>query len=173
MKWILKPSDPNTVIRVPEQTTKDYKKPNRWPTRKIPQTWWRKTLAGLNCIERCILISLSFYGTDKPTPYRLAKELKIKWETADKWLKILKEKGFLEGDKAYKYPLSGSWGFIGSTWWEKTLFGLDVYERCLLISARVAGKWKPSQLFFAKELKMNPKTVRKHLKILKKRGLWG
>ncbi|GAH99820.1 unnamed protein product, partial [marine sediment metagenome] len=129
--------------------------------------------AELNCYEKCILISLNFYGSEKPTPYRLAKELKMKWETADKWLKSVKEKGFLEGDRAYRYPTSGSWAFIGRKWWEETLFGLDVYERCLLISDRVAGKWKPSQLFFAKELKIDPKTVRIHLRILKKSGLWG
>ena len=170
MIWIPKPGDPGSVIWIPEQKTEDYKGPKRWPSRKIPQSWWRKTLHGLRPIEKCLLISLSLYRTEKPTPYGLKKELKIKWETADKWLKILKEKGFLEGEKAYRLPGGDSWGYIGSKWWHETLFGMPLIERCILISIRIAGKMKVTQVFLEKELTTTRKTIRKHVKILAKRG---
>jgi len=62
---------------------------------RIPQKWWRKELSGLKPIERCLLISLMVWGEIKPSTRKLAKELNIKWETAQKWLKRLRQKNFI------------------------------------------------------------------------------
>ena len=62
---------------------------------RIPEKWWRRALAGLKPIERCILISLRVWGPTRPTKSQLARELHTTRYTIIKYLKILKGKGLV------------------------------------------------------------------------------
>lgn len=61
----------------------------------IPQKWWRGELKGLKCIERCLLISLRVWNQIRPSKSQLARELGVSRNSVVKYLKKLKEKGFL------------------------------------------------------------------------------
>jgi len=69
---------------------------------RIPEKWWRGALSGLRPIERCLLVSLRVWGHVVPSTNKLAKELGIKWETADKGLKSLRKKGYIPSPKSEK-----------------------------------------------------------------------
>jgi len=71
------------------------KEPKRDYWVRVPQHWWRNALAGLNPVERCIMVSLRIWGARKPTKSQLARELNTTRWTIIKYLKILKKKGFL------------------------------------------------------------------------------
>ena len=62
------------------------------------------------------------------------------------------------------------WVRIPQKWWRKTLQGLKPIERCILISLRIAGAKNPSIAWLARELTTTRDTVRKYLKILRKKG---
>lgn len=66
---------------------------------------------------------------------------------------------------------SGYWVRVPEKWWRGALSGLKPIERCILVSLRVWGARKPSQSRLARELNTTRKTIRKYLKILKKKGL--
>jgi hypothetical protein len=82
-------------------------------------------------------------------------------------VRIIKEKG----DEGYKKPEGGYWVRIPEKWWRVALHGLKPIERCILISLRVAGAWKPNKSHLARELDTTRHTIIKYLKILKKKGL--
>ncbi len=62
---------------------------------KIPQKWWRIALKGLKPIERCLLISLRVWGAIRPSKSKLARELGVSRNSVVKYLKKLREKGYL------------------------------------------------------------------------------
>lgn len=65
---------------------------------------------------------------------------------------------------------SGYYAQIPQKWWRRGLQGLKPIERCIMVSLRVWGKLKPSQTQLSRELNTTRKTIRKYLKILKKKG---
>ena len=75
-----------------------------------------------------------------------------------------------EGDKEYEKPESDYWVPVPQKWWRGALKGLKPIERCLLISLKVWGSRKPTKSQLAKELSTTRYTIRKYLKILKKKG---
>lgn len=62
---------------------------------RIPQKWWRKRLAGLKPVERCLLVSLFVWGQIRPSKSQLARELGVSRLTIIRTFKKLKKKGFL------------------------------------------------------------------------------
>lgn len=76
---------------------------------------------------------------------------------------------FEKGDKGYKKAESGYWVRIPEKWWRGALSGLRPVERCLLISLRVWGAYRPTTRQLAKELGIKWETAKKHLDILRKK----
>lgn len=97
------PKDRNLPVRITkERGDQGFKKPEIGYWIRIPEKWWRGALLGLRPVERCLLISKRIAGQIDPSVNKLAKELGIKWETADKGLKSLRKKGFLPSPKSEK-----------------------------------------------------------------------
>ena len=70
-------------------------KPEKGYWIRVPEKWWRGALEGLKPIERCLLISLKVWGVIKPSKSKLARELGVSRYSVIKYLKKLKEKGYL------------------------------------------------------------------------------
>jgi hypothetical protein len=97
------PKDRNLPVRITKEPTDEgYKKPESGYWVRLPEKWWRGALRGLRPVERCLLISLKVWGHRSPSTNKLAKELGIKWETADKGLKSLRKKGYITSPKSEK-----------------------------------------------------------------------
>jgi len=63
------------------------------------------------------------------------------------------------------------WVRIPQKWWRETLSGLRPTQRCLLISLRIWGAKRAKIDQLAKELGIKWETAKKHLDILRKKGL--
>jgi len=83
-------------------------------------------------------------------------------------VRILKKKGIKDARKAD----FRCW--VGQRWWRQELKGLDMFDRCILISRQLIGaKYpNPSIRFIARELGISRDTAKKHIEKLKKLGLW-
>lgn len=87
---------------------------------KIPKRFWFKDLAGLNPVERCLLISLRLHqnlqGTAYPSFRRLANELGISKNTAHKHILSLAQRGLFKMERAKK---NQKWYYKMSQIWDK------------------------------------------------------
>jgi hypothetical protein len=90
---------PDGRISVPDQKPKQ----KDWWV-KIPKRFWFTDLAGLNPIERCLLISLKLHknlqGLAYPSFRRLANELGISKDTARKHTLALATRGFFKMERS-------------------------------------------------------------------------